>query len=117
MTTSTETVIDQPTTTTRVEPDRHARPKKQPAYHVILLDDDDHTYEYVIGMLRKLFGHVSENAYQLACEVDSRGRVIVDTTTMERAELKRDQVTAFGRDWRIPHCEGSMTAIIEPAPE
>jgi len=117
MSTATDTVIDPRTTATRVAPERHARPKKQPAYHVILLDDDDHTYEYVIGMLRKLFGHASERAYQLACEVDSRGRVIVDTTSLERAELKRDQIAGFGRDWRIPRCEGSMTAIIEPAPE
>ena len=42
--------------------------------------------------------------------------VIVDTTTLERAELKRDQIRAFGRDWRIARCEGSMTSVIEPAP-
>ena len=36
--------------------------------------------------------------------------------TFERAELKRDQISAFGRDWRIARCEGSMSAIIEPAP-
>ena len=103
--------------TTRVVPDNETRPKKQPPYHVVLYDDDDHTYEYVIGMLRKLFGYATERAYELASEVDGTGRVIVDTTTLERAELKRDQILCFGRDWRIPRCEGSMTAIIEPAPE
>lgn len=91
------------------------RPKRQPPYHVVLLDDDDHTYEYVIGMLRKLFGHTAERAYQLAEQVDQNGNVIVDTTTMERAELKRDQIHAFGRDWRIEKCAGSMTCMIEPA--
>lgn len=99
------------------QPRQDRKPKKQPQYHVILLDDDDHTYEYVVGMLRKLFGHSEESAYQLACEVDSTGRVILDTTTLERAELKRDQIHAFGRDWRIGRCEGSMTAAIEPAPQ
>ncbi|MFQ5592412.1 MAG: ATP-dependent Clp protease adaptor ClpS [Phycisphaerae bacterium] len=89
--------------------------RKQPPYHVILLDDDDHTYEYVIGMLRKLFGYTREHALQLATEVDETGRVILDTTTLERAELKRDQIHAFGRDWRIPRCQGSMGATIEPA--
>lgn len=91
------------------------KPKKQPPYHVILLDDDDHTYEYVIGMLRKLFGCVDERAYQLAQEVDTSGRVIVETTSLERAELKRDQIHSFGRDWRLPRCAGSMSATIEPA--
>lgn len=102
--------------TTKPAPGTTDRPKQQPTYHVILLDDDDHTYEYVIGMLRKLFGHSPEQAYQLACEVDEEGRVILDTTTLERAELKRDQIHTFGRDWRIARCQGSMSSVIEPAP-
>jgi ATP-dependent Clp protease adaptor protein ClpS len=94
----------------------HARqPKRLPPYHVVLMDDDDHTYEYVIGMLQKLFGILPEHGFQLAQEVDTTGRVIVDTTTLERAELKRDQIHAFGRDWRITRCEGSMQSVIEPA--
>lgn len=99
-----------------IEPER-IRPKRQPPYHVILLDDDEHTYEYVIGMLRKLFGYTVEHAYQLAEQVDQQGHVVVDTTTMERAELKRDQIHAFGRDWRIEKCAGSMSSTIEPAPD
>jgi ATP-dependent Clp protease adaptor protein ClpS len=92
------------------------RPQPPPRYHVVLLDDNDHTYEYVVEMLRKLFGTPSEGGFQLACEVDRTGRVIVDTTTLERAELKRDQIHAFGRDWRIPRCQGSMTSLVELAP-
>src|SRR5262245_6426 len=89
--------------------------KRQPPYHVILLNDDDHTYEYVILMLGQLFGHPTEKAYLMAREVDTSGRVIVDTTTLERAELKRDQIHAFGPDPRLPRCQGSMSATIEPA--
>jgi ATP-dependent Clp protease adaptor protein ClpS len=89
--------------------------KKQPPYHVILHNDDDHTFEYVIHMLQSLFGHPPERGYQLAYEVHTQGRVIVDTTTKERAELKRDQIHAFGRDDRLSRCQGSMTATIEPA--
>ena len=51
-----------------------------PRYHVILLDDDDHTYDYVIEMLMDIFGHSMSTAYEMACEVDSKKRVIVDTT-------------------------------------
>ena len=117
MITKTEPVSDQKKEAAQATPGLRERPKKQPAYHVILLDDDDHTYEYVIGMLRKLFGYSTEQSFQLASDVDQLGRVIVDTTTLERAELKRDQISAFGRDWRIPRCEGSMSAVIQPAPE
>ncbi|MBI4614451.1 MAG: ATP-dependent Clp protease adaptor ClpS [Planctomycetes bacterium] len=87
----------------------------QPPYHVILLDDNDHTYDYVEHMLCRLFGHSLERAHRHAVEVDSTGRSIVDTTTLERAELKRDQIHAFGPDPRIPRSKGSMSATIEPA--
>ena len=94
---------------------RKPRPIHIPRYHVILLDDDDHTYDYVIEMLIKLFRHTETAAFQMAREVDAAGRVIVDTTSQERAELKRDHIHAYGADWRIPHCKGSMSATIEPA--
>jgi ATP-dependent Clp protease adaptor protein ClpS len=89
--------------------------KKQPPYHVILWNDDDHTYEYVIEMLKKLFSHPEPKGFMMAKEVDTKGRVIVDTTSLERAELKRDQIHAYGADPRLPRCKGSMSATIEPA--
>jgi ATP-dependent Clp protease adaptor protein ClpS len=83
---------------------------------VILLDDDDHTYDYVIRMLQELFGHSYETAYLMAVEVDTTGRVIVLTTTKEHAELKCEQIHAFGPDPLSSRgCAGSMSATIEPA--
>jgi ATP-dependent Clp protease adaptor protein ClpS len=86
-----------------------------PRYHVVLLDDNDHTYEYVIEMLARLFRHSRETAYQMAREVDHRGRCIVYTTSKEQAELKRSQIQSYGPDLRLPRSKGSMSAIIEPA--
>lgn len=103
--------ITAPATHTKTRP----QPKKLPPYHVVLLNDDDHTYDYVIEMLGRLFAHGPEKAFLLAKEVDTQQRVIVDTTTKERAEFKRDQILAYGPDWRIKRCQGSMTAVIEPA--
>jgi ATP-dependent Clp protease adaptor protein ClpS len=91
------------------------KPKRQPPYHVILWNDDDHTYQYVITMMQKLFGHPVEKGMQIAEEVDTRGRVIVMTTTRELAELKRDQIHAYGKDDLIAGCKGSMSATIEPS--
>jgi ATP-dependent Clp protease adaptor protein ClpS len=85
-----------------------------PRWNVVLLNDDDHTYEYVIGMLMELFSHPLETAYHMACEVDVSDRVIVDTTSRERAELKQEQIHGYGADWRLPRSVGSMSAIIEP---
>jgi len=95
--------------------DTEQKVKRQPPYNVILLNDEDHSFEYVILMLQALFGHPPETGYQMALEVHTKGRVIVDTTTLERAELKRDQIHAYGPDPRIPRCQGSMSAEIEPA--
>src|SRR5215813_7030070 len=97
-------------TITLPEEKTDVRTKRQPPYHVILFNDDDHSFEYVIHMLRALFGHPEERGYQMAWEVHTRGRVIVDTTSRERAELKRDQIHAFGADPRIERCQGSMSA-------
>lgn len=91
-----------------------AKPRLAPRYNVVLLDDNDHTYDYVIEMLRKLFGHPVETAFAMAREVDTTGRVVVLTTSLEHAELKQDQIHAYGADWRIPRCAGSMSALIEP---
>lgn len=98
---------------------KHVRQEEKtvhvPLYHVVLLDDNDHTYDYVIEMLVKLFGHSMATAFRMACEVDLAGRVVVDTCHKERAELKRDQIHGFGADPRIAHCTGSMSATVEPA--
>ena len=48
----------------------------------MLLNDDDHSYEYVIIMLQQIFGHPPEKGFQLAKEVDTERHVIV-LTTME----------------------------------
>ena len=86
-----------------------------PRYHVILHDDDSHTYQYVVAMLVQLFGKQMERAFEHAKEVDRTGVSIVETTTHERAELKRDQIRAFGRDPLLENSKGSMCATIEPA--
>ena len=95
--------------------EQEQKTKRQPPYNVILLNDDDHTYEYVIELLKALFGHPIEKGFQLAKVVDTQGKAIVCTTSLERAELKRDQIHAYGPDPRIPRCKGSMSAVIEPA--
>ncbi len=65
-------------------------------------------------MMKQLFGHAMEAGFQIAQEVDGSGRAICLTTTREHAELKQDQVHAFGRDRLIPRCKGSMSCSIEP---
>ena len=97
------------------EADRRRKPKHQPRYHVILWNDDAHSFEYVIVMLKELFGHPVEKGFQIASEVDASGKAVVLTTSKEHAELKRDQISAYGKDDLVDGCKGSMSATIEPA--
>ena len=98
-----------------VETGSHGADKLEPVYNVVLLDDDQHTYDYVIEMLTKLFLCSQARAYQHAVEVDTTGRTIVLTCELPQAEYARDQIHAYGADWRMPNSKGSMSAIIEPA--
>ena len=52
--------LDGTITETDTETDKDSRARRQPPYNVVLLDDDDHTYAYVIEMLKALFGHPEE---------------------------------------------------------
>ncbi len=84
-------------------------------YHVVLLDDDEHTYDYVIEMLQKLFLFSTDLAFQHAVEVDSTGRTVVITCEQPQAEFARDQIHAYGADPRMPKSKGSMSAVLVPA--
>ncbi|MFN0148278.1 MAG: ATP-dependent Clp protease adaptor ClpS [Dehalococcoidia bacterium] len=87
----------------------------EPPFHLILLDDDHHTYQYVILMLGKVFGYGPEKAFAMACAVDSQGQAILMTGSHDEAERKQNQVHSFGADPLMPQSMGSMSAVIEPA--
>jgi ATP-dependent Clp protease adaptor protein ClpS len=84
-------------------------------FHVVLLDDDEHTYDYVVEMLQKLFFLALEAAFQHAVEVDTTGRTIVITCERPEAEFARDQIQSYGADPRMPKSKGSMSAVLVPA--
>jgi ATP-dependent Clp protease adaptor protein ClpS len=100
-----------------VAPKKQRAPKRdrrrQPKYNVLLWDSDDHTFQYVEQMLRELFAHEPQECKVLAKQVDAEGRAVVLTTTLEHAELKRDQIHAYGRD-HLEGSKGSMWSTIEP---
>jgi len=91
------------------------REELTPLYQVVLLDDDDHTYDYVIEMLQKIFIFSLDQAYRHAEEVDTCGRTVLITCELPEAEFARDQIHAYGPDWRLPRSKGSMSAVVEPA--
>ncbi len=109
--------------TTTLEPETKTKPKVKestdvkilPPYNVILMNDDDHSVEYVVNLCKKLFGHPDPQGLKIAEEVHFKGRAILWTGSKEVAEFKQEQVHAFGPDSLVKNCKGSMTCIIEPA--
>ena len=84
-------------------------------WNVVLLDDDHHTYEYVMKMVASLFGVDLARAFAIAQTVDAQGRAVCLTTHKELAELKVEQIHGFGPDPLMSESAGSMSAILEPA--
>ena len=86
-----------------------------PLFHVVLLNDEEHTYDYVVEMLCNLFFLSADAAFRHAVEVDTVGRTIVITCEKDQAEFGRDQIHGYGADPRMPVSKGSMSAVVEPA--
>jgi ATP-dependent Clp protease adaptor protein ClpS len=89
--------------------------KTEGLYHVIILNDDDHTIDYVVEMLQAVLGLALHEAMARTLEADSTGSSIVRTCALSEAERKRDLIHAYGPDWRLPRSRGSIAALVEPA--
>jgi ATP-dependent Clp protease adaptor protein ClpS len=105
----------QPATSPGVREREEVEPGLAPRYHLILLDDDSHTYQYVIVMLGAVFGYGVEKGYAIACVVDSQGQAILMTDGYDEVRAKQERIHAFGADPLMAECKGSMSAVIEPA--
>jgi len=88
--------------------------QREPLFHVVLLDDNEHSYDYVIEMLQKLFLLPASVAFEHAVEVDTAGRTIVITCERPQAEFAQDQIQSYGADPRMPNSKGSMSAVLVP---
>ncbi len=67
--------------------------RRIPPYNVVLLNDDDHTMDFVVEVLSKVFGYKMERCVQLTLHAHVTGRCVIWTGTKELAELKVEQIT------------------------
>src|SRR5437773_2539443 len=94
------------------------KPKFQPPYAVVVLNDNDHTFEYVIEGLMRFCGHSAEKAFKLAEQIHRTWRAAVWSGTMEVAELKRDQLRGMGPDFYAKRVVTyPLGVLIEPMPQ
>ena len=108
--TSTEPVVRQ-----RTKPSGKTKSRMLPPYHVILENDDFHSFDFVISVLRKVFGISEERALEFALQAHKTGRSIVWTGGKEVAELKLDQIHSFAEIRADGAKLGPLGACIEPA--
>lgn len=93
------------------------KPKKLPPYAVVVLNDDEHTFGYVIETFMKVFGYDQAKSFQLANEIHVSGRAIVWTGPKEVAELKRDQIRSAGPDlFAAKKVTYPLGVVLEPLP-
>ncbi len=95
-------------------------PQKEPVavdefhlYQIILFDDDEHSYQYVIEMLTNLFELSQQDAFEIAYEVDNCGQAVVKTCPLGEAIEGRDMILNYGPDPRLKISNSSMRAIVQ----
>lgn len=88
-----------------------------PLYDLILFNDDEHSYAYVIEMLGNLFGLSPNAAHNIAYDADYIGQALVKTCPLEEAMIGREQIHNYGPDPRVEHSSGSMRAVVQAAGE
>ncbi len=93
------------------------KPKQQPPYAVIVLNDDEHSFQFVVETFMKVFGYPPEKSFSLTLQIHNEGRGIVWSGAREVAELKRDQIRSAGPDfYAAKKIDFPLGVTVEPLP-
>jgi len=82
-------------------------------WKVVLFNDEEHTYDYVVEMLTSACNLSRENAFRCAVEVDLSGRTVVFYGTRGDCEGVCAKIMAYGPDHRLPQSMSSMNAEVQ----
>src|SRR3954466_4879746 len=80
---------------------------------VVLFNDEEHTYDYVVEMLTHVCKLSKDNAFRCAVEVDLTGRTVVYYGPQGNCESTCARVLSYGPDHRLPQSMGSMNAEVQ----
>jgi ATP-dependent Clp protease adaptor protein ClpS len=102
---------------TRAKPQEAQRTRRIPPYHVILENDDHHSFLFVVSVLSKALGYSAERAMKLTMLAHHSGRAVVWTGSREVAELKVEQIRTFHETREQDGAKlGPLSCLVEPAP-
>src|SRR2546423_8827113 len=115
-----KTAEEQQTTipaTPKQKPAPKARPKLLPPHAVVLYNDSVNGFDYVVGVLKKVFHYSGARAFWLTLRAHCGGKSVVWSGSLEVAELKADQVRGCGPDpRRIGKPARPLKTSVEPVP-
>jgi ATP-dependent Clp protease adaptor protein ClpS len=88
----------------RIKPRTKVLPKtERPRLHKVILINDDFTpREFVVALLRAVFGMTEEQAHRVMFTAHSRGVCVVAVYTRDVAESKAKEGTEVGRSAGYP---------------
>ncbi len=82
-----------------------------PMYQVVMLNDDYTPMEFVVEVLRRVFGKSAEDAERIMLKVHLEGRGVCGIYTRDIAATKVDKVMRMARANQHP-----LQCVMEPAP-
>jgi ATP-dependent Clp protease adaptor protein ClpS len=83
-------------------------------WHVILMNTDHHTFEFVVKLLMTIFNKDFDEACALTQAIHKQGQAICETTHKERAELLQEKVKGYGADPNMKGKPYPLPCFIEP---
>jgi len=89
--------------------DARTQLKRPPLYKVFLHNDDFTSMEFVVFILKTIFNHSPERAYEIMMHVHTRGIGIAGLFPFETAEAKVEQTHDLAREHDFP-----LMCSIEP---
>jgi ATP-dependent Clp protease adaptor protein ClpS len=111
------TALPETIVTTKPRTDEERQTRRIPPYNVILLNDDHHSFGFVLEVLAKALGYTEERCFLLTKQAHETGRAIVWTGPKEGAELKVEQIRSFHEIREPDNAKlGPLGVEIEPAP-
>src|SRR2546423_11659689 len=76
--------------------------KKPPLFRVLLHNDDFTTMEFVVEVLKKVFGKSDGDAFQIMWAVHTQGVGVAGRYTYQVAEVKVENTTQMARTQEVP---------------
>ncbi len=111
-----DVATDEPIVTTKTAPKnkttQETRTKKLPPFNVVILNDEEHTFDYVIELLTKLFAHTLKAAIELTWRIHLSGRAVVYTTHKEKSRAEaRPGALLRARTRGCGHLQGAARPV------